>query len=342
MSKAIDDEGLPERALIDIKEEKLEWLWYPYIPFEMVTNLEGEGQIGKSRLTRYIAARVTKGLTLPGQKEDPPPGNVLVVSFSEDPVPSVVRPQIRKMGGDLKKVFVVERPFTLDEDGVKLLDGVMERIEPSLVIFDPLTDYIPSRTNSYKDEEVRRMVMGPLTGLAKEHSCAILAIRHFTKGGGGPLKYRGGGSVAFANVSRSTIACVEDPYDDHITVMGPSKANLVPKDNLVFRRFQIEKTEDGIGRLVWRGTSDKTLDQLEVERSKANRDIAELEKDAKEWLLERLGKGEVPVKELRAKAEGKSFSWSTVERAKRNTPEIQSRGGYRGNPAIWYIDDEKH
>jgi hypothetical protein len=245
------------------------------------------------------------------------------------------------MGGDQKRVFIVEKPFTLDEDGVSLLDGAMERVRPSLVIFDPLSDYIPSRANSYKDEEVRRMVMGPLTALAKEHSCAILAIRHFTKGGGGgPLKYRGGGSVAFANVSRSTIACVEDPYDDHVTVMGPSKANLVPKDDLVFRRFEIVKTEDGIGRLEWRGTSDKTLDQLEVERAKANRDNPELEEEAKEWLLEQLAKGEVLMKKLKADAEGKSFSWSTVERAKRNAPEIKSRGGYKGNPSVWFIDDE--
>ena len=326
-----------ERALSEYREEKIDWLWYPYFPRDMVTCLEGEGEMGKSRLSRFIAAAITKGRPLPGVEVPLPPGNVVIASFSEDPVPSVVVPQIRKMGGDLDKVFVIEKPFALDDDGIGLLRGVIERRRPVALIMDPLSDYIPSKANSYKDEEVRRFVMGPLQALAKEFECAIIAIRHFRKSSDGSSKYRGGGSVAFTNVSRATVACVQDPDNPDIVIMGVNKGNLVPKSKKVSLLFEIVETLDDIGSLEWRGETHSSFDDIEDQRRHMQRN-PEQELAATEFLTQQLPKGEwVLVSKLKERAEVASCSWSTIEKVKRKL-NVQRRGAYPGTPAKWRIE----
>jgi putative DNA primase/helicase len=327
---------LREKALSEYREEKIEWLWRPFFPLSFVTPLEGEGEIGKSRLTRFMAARLTRGRTLPGQEKGHPPDNVLIVSFSEDPVSAVVKPQIRKMGGDQDRVFIVEQPFKLDDEGMTMLNEVMERVQPIMVILDPLSDYIPSKTNSYRDEEVRHYVMGPLTAMAKEYECAIVAIRHFKKGNDGGSKYRSAGSMAFTNVARATVACVEHPTERGIVIMGPNKANLVPKEEKVSLMFEIVRTEDGIGRLVWRGETHMSFDEIEEERKQ--QDKSPKTSEATRFLKEQLSKGPVLVETLKTRAEAYSFSWSTVDLARRKMGSaIKTNDGNRGAKATWEL-----
>jgi hypothetical protein len=333
-----------ERALDDYEELPLTWLWQYLVPENTVVLLEGEGEAGKSRFARYIVARLSSGRALPGQDESNALINCLICSFSEDPVAQITRPQIRRMGGDLERVFVVDAPFTLDEDGLAKLEDVIARRKIKLVVLDPLADYIPSKANAYRDEEVRRLVMGPLSLLARKHAVTILAIRHFKKGHEDGVKYRGLGSAGFSNVARVSLAFIADPTadaDDQIFVVGPNKGNWVPKSKRRYLRFQIRETTDEIGALSWLEDSRATIEELDRQWHKRAAG-GEGTDAAKRFIKELLKDGAVPLGEIKAEWQKRNpgFSWPTVERA-RQSLGVVTRGGHRGRPATWSLPEKK-
>ena len=48
----------------------MKWLWYPYIPFDKVTLLQGDPGNGKSKLMLSIAALLSNGEPLPFTDEE--------------------------------------------------------------------------------------------------------------------------------------------------------------------------------------------------------------------------------------------------------------------------------
>jgi hypothetical protein len=287
-------------------------------------------------VARYIAAKTSGGKPLFGEEEGGAAINVLICSFSEDPVEQITLPQIRRMGGNSQRVFIVERPFTFDAAGLQELEAAIVRRRIGLVIIDPLADYIPSRANAYRDEEVRRMVMGPLSLLARKHKLSIIAIRHFKKSREEGVKYRAAGSMGFSNVSRISVAFFPDPDEDEqaqVFVMGISKTNWIPRSKRRVLRFQIEETEDEIGRLKWLDESKRTMEELDAEWRK-KMSGGELTTAAKKFLLQALANGPVLVSMLKQQ-QPNGMSWKTIERAKRAAGVV--RRGYRGKPAEWLL-----
>jgi RecA-family ATPase len=327
-----------ERRLSEYPERRISWLWRAVVPKNAVVLFEGEGEVGKSRVARYVAAKMSSGGTLSGEEEAAAAVNVLICSFSEDPVEEVTRPQIRKMGGNLQRVFIVEKPFTFDAAGLKELQDAIVRRRIGLVIMDPLADYIPSKANTYRDEEVRRMVMGPLTLLARKHKLSIIAIRHFKKSREEGIKYRAAGSMGFSNVGRIVVAFLPDPDEDEqaqIFVMGISKTNWIPRSKRRVLRFQIVETEDERGRLRWLGESTRSMEELDAEWRKKMKGGGELKAAAKKFLLQALANGPVLVSTLKQQ-QPNGMSWRTIERAKR-AAGVVVRGGYRDKPAEWLL-----
>jgi hypothetical protein len=209
------------------------------------------------------------------------------------------------MGGDMKRIFVVDKPFTLDEDGLAKLEEAIKRRAIKLVILDPLSDYTPSGTNTYRDEEVRRFIMGPLSLLARTLKVTIAAIRHFKKGREDGVKYRGPGSAGYSNVARASVAFIADPeadVDAQVFVLGPNKGNWVPKPQRRYLRFRILETDDHIGRLDWLGVSERSIEELDLQwrRKTGSGEGTEL---AKQWLLQAVANGPA-LGELAAAAGG--------------------------------------
>jgi Predicted ATP-dependent serine protease len=44
-----------------IEPKEIEWLWEPFIPFSMITIMEGDPGIGKSYLAMHLAAQISIG-----------------------------------------------------------------------------------------------------------------------------------------------------------------------------------------------------------------------------------------------------------------------------------------
>ena len=118
---------------IDPKE--VEWLWEPFIPFSMITIMEGDPGVGKSFLAMQLAAQISIGGELPeGQRLDR--GRVLYLS-AEDDAAYTIRPRIDAMGGDPSRIRVQGDFLSLDEKGLNALMREVRRKPPDLLILDP-------------------------------------------------------------------------------------------------------------------------------------------------------------------------------------------------------------
>jgi hypothetical protein len=170
------DNGVRLRCIADVKAEKVNWLWQPYIPKGKLTLEEGDPGIGKSWISLAIATAVTLGKGLPGQ-ESVEPANVLLAS-AEDGLGDTIRPRLDAMGADISRIFAIEGALTLDETGLARLESYLERVRPSLLIIDPLVAYLGAGVDIHRANETRA-VMAQLARLAEKYDSAILCLRLF-------------------------------------------------------------------------------------------------------------------------------------------------------------------
>jgi hypothetical protein len=104
-----------------------------------------------------------------------------------------------------------------------VLEGVIVKEKPGLVIIDPVIAFMAGKDTS-KANEVRSL-LSPLASLAERHSCAIVAVRHLNKSTSQAL-YRGQGSIDFIAACRSAFVIGENPDTGYSA--GKANRSLLP------------------------------------------------------------------------------------------------------------------
>src|SRR4051812_20691899 len=104
----------------DVKPERVTWLWSHRIPRNKLSLLVGDPGVGKSTVTQDLAARLSKGLGMPG---DPPTSRRLrtrntLLSAPEDSASDTIRPRLEAMGANLERIFILDSstPLRLPRD----------------------------------------------------------------------------------------------------------------------------------------------------------------------------------------------------------------------------------
>src|ERR1043166_181412 len=87
--------------------------------------------------------------------------------------------------------------------------------------------YLPNRTNTYRDQDVRR-ALAPLAEMAERTGVAVICIRHLSKTPGGNALYRGGGAIGIIGGPRAGLLVAKDPDDPSLIVLAQPKSNLGP------------------------------------------------------------------------------------------------------------------
>lgn len=318
------DDFLSKR-LSDYEPERVRFLWAGRIPYGKITIIDGDPGDGKSVLTVYIAACVTRGRNFP---DDAPceAGGVVMIS-GEDGLADTIRPRIDAAGGDPAKVLPLaflpdeqggERPFSILDD-LPILERAIKRVGASLVVIDPLMAFLPEKVSAHKDQDIRR-ALSPLAALAERTGTAVVVVRHLNKAVGSNPLYRGGGSIGIVGAARSALLVARDPEDEDVRVFAPLKQNLsTPASSL---KYSIETAPNGAARVEWKGTTPfgaKDLLKPQVGDEEERSALAE----ARQFLQDELSDGPMYSVQVLKNGRQAGISEPTLRRAK-NALKVRS------------------
>lgn len=263
-------------ALSDVEARPVEFLWEPYLPRGELAFLEGIPGVGKSYVALAIAAAVTRGGALPtalqGQEAElsktaVPKGRVVYFTNENSPSASL-RPRFDALGGDPTRLLFEDASAEvgISVDDIDALRRVLVEVQPTLVVFDPLMNYVQAEVDIHRENEVRALTKR-LGALSRETGTTILGIRHLKKAAGGPAVYAGVGSVGFAAAARSVLiaATREIAGRGEVTVVAHAKSSDAPRGtSLVYDIHTHGKDDRGfyVSSFEWRGGVDVRADDL--------------------------------------------------------------------------------
>ncbi len=337
------------RRLSDVKAEPINWLWKDRIARGKITILAGDPGLGKSQLTAFMAAVVTKGAHWPVENTPSPIGNVVFLS-AEDDAADTIRPRLEAVGADIGKIFVLdavkdensdgeahERGFDLKQD-VHNLNGFLEEIGgAALIVIDPISAYLGG-TDSHKNADIRAL-LSPLSDLAAKHKAAILCITHLNKGQSRQALQRVTGSGAFVAAARAAYVVAKDQDMPERRLLLPIKNNI-GNDNTGFA-FSIESVEppDGINtsRVAF---EDELITELADEALAPEHDAGTRSalEEAKDFLRAVCLHG-CPAEQVQKEAKEAGISTATLRRAK-DALGIKSRKDGKG-PWLWMLPEQE-
>jgi hypothetical protein len=253
----------------DIEPEHVEWLVDQSFPLGMLAVIGGQPGLGKSQISINLAAGVTTGKGLPGTGVFKDLGSVIILA-NEDDASRTIRPRLDAAGADITKVHIVEGVaregadvdmFQLDLDIADLRERAVQIGDVKLIIIDPPSAYLGTKVDSYKDSDVRRVLM-PLGTLAQETGAMILLIVHLNKRTDGGAQQRFSGSTAWTAAPRVGFMVAEDPLTKQ-RFMLPVKNNI-GDDKLGYQYHISEKLIQYGGQtfkssyIVWDQTTNRS------------------------------------------------------------------------------------
>jgi AAA domain len=317
------------------------WLWRGKVPEGAVSLLAGRPKLGKSLLTVWLAAQLSRGL-LEGDYREQPARTLLIAA--EDPPDLIVKPRLIAAAADesLVGTLVQDRQDRQDRpreevgglggldgagtyarritipDEYELLEQIVVENEVALVVLDPINSFITHKVDAHRDAEIRR-VLDPLAALAARRRFSSLAVVHLNRRSDTDILNRITGSAGYGGSARSILTFgrhPENPVQRVVAAEGnwqkESQSDLFEiREVVVFP--DVDPDDQTQPALVHIGVSElessDLIDQFDDERTAIE--------EAKDYLYGELVGGPVPVADLRRGAEANGLSWRTVERAKK-------------------------
>lgn len=222
--------------LSEVQPEPVSWLWPGRIPVGKLVTLDGDPGVGKSTLALSFAATITTGGDWPDGTRCTRPGAVVVMS-AEDGLGDTIRPRLDAAGADTNQVHALQGRWVHHGDERSLAMVMLSAISDlraaitatgaHLLIVDVLMAFLADSTNSYRDQDMRK-VLTPLANLAAETGCTIMLLRHPPKGQQTKAIHAGGGSIGIIGAARVGMLAVSDTDDDTTRVLTVTKNNLAP------------------------------------------------------------------------------------------------------------------
>lgn len=333
-------------CLEDVEPEPVHWLWPGRIPLGKLTILDGDPGLGKSMITCDIASRVSTGRAMPdGEYSDlGAPAGVVLLS-AEDGLADTIRPRLDAAGADCKRIAALTH--VVDEKGLMKAPSVADISDieraiaatgAKLIVIDPVMAFLPEKTKSHNDQEVRR-VLSPLVELAEKTGVAVLMLRHLNKAPGGNPLYRGGGSIAFIGAVRSGLLAAPDPEDEtgRRRIIASTKSNLAMAAQAL--AYHVETAENGAARIVWEGITSHTAAGLLTVVDQEEKSALD---DAMAFLRDLLTDGEYAASEVEKKAKANSIAIRTLHRAKSRLGVMSHRrGSVTDAHWVWALPEKK-
>lgn len=291
----------------DIKSKKVDWLWYPYIPYGKITIVQGDPGEGKTTVLLNIISLLSNGEALPFT--DKALSITSIYQNAEDDNSDTIKPRLENHKANCSKVCFIEKTsgmLFMDDDSVE--DAIVES-KAKLLVLDPIQAYIGDNIDMNRANSIRPK-MNKLKETAEKTGCAIVLIGHMNKNSGGKANYRGLGSIDISAAARSVLVVGKMEKNSDVKVLAQLKNNLAPKGKSL--SFVIKKDT-----IEWLGECDISADDV---MSGGVSDTSGKIILAEEFLIERLTEESVPSNMLYEEAEQMGLSKRTLKRAKVNLP----------------------
>ena len=244
------------------EDEEIKFAWDPYIPIGDYTVLMAEGGMGKTMLCCRIAADISNGTALFGDRsmEAKKPENVLFISAEDRG--SLIKKRLEVTGSNLKKIYILDCNASVDlnfGEGFETFRETVKRYKPKLVIIDPWHAFVGANVDINKINAVRP-IFQKLATLAKECECGMLLVSHVNKKPQADNANNAAfGSADFINAARSAIRVIasKEPGKKDYRILVHTKSNYAACGKSI--EYCITKE----GGVKWAGFSDITKQTLE-------------------------------------------------------------------------------
>ncbi|MBR5683591.1 MAG: AAA family ATPase [Ruminococcus sp.] len=310
-----------------IREVRTEWLWYPYIPYGKVTIIQGDPGEGKTTLALNIAAALTRGRTVTGEKTDPLTGEELfptsvLFQTAEDGLADTIKPRLLAADADCGYISGVDEssyPLTITDGR---LEEALRLTNARLVILDPLQAYLGADVDMHRANSIRP-VMSYLANMAEQYGCAVILIGHMNKNMGTKAAYRGLGSIDLTAAARSVLLVARDKRDEDRRIVMQIKSSLAKEGKPVAFRMGENNS------FTYEGECEADPENVLMGIAPVQPKQTDL---ARQFLMSELGGGEAkPVKALTEKAENIGIT-SPILRKVKSEMHIRTLNEER----IWY------
>lgn len=320
------------------------FLWDRRLPDSAVSLFAGREGLGKTVLATWLAARVTQG-QLTGSRLGRPADIVYV--GTEDDRATVLVPRLLAAGADLERAHFVDLAldgsYSVARDAAALA-GQLDRIDPGLVIIDPVDAHLGGGVDSHKKAEVQA-ALGILARLAQRYDCAVLAVAHLNKGDSRDVLTKVVGSVGFTTSVRAVLAVGEHPDEPADRVCVLRKANMADAAAVPAFRYRVESVAveapggaepiDTAGVIVLgeeHGLDPNAILSIPDAEERTARD------EAADWLREVLTDGPLPAKTVKRMAADADISPRTLQRARVGLGIAVQRDDHAsGRPSTWTL-----
>lgn len=334
------------RSLADISERDLDWVWYPYLARGEVTILQGDPEAGKSFIAQNISGCICRGERPPTHVAGIPAVKGKVAYFDIENSPETVtkkRFRWAEFDEDVQQNFYQEEhPFSVnDEAAMEAVGEALERLKPALIVFDTLATYV-GKTDTNSNAESQQSFL-KFRQLARRYDCAVLVLRHLTKGARDRAMYRGQGNIAFTGVARIEITAGPHPTDPDVRVLARSKGNLTRRPPAL--TYEIidagSKSERDRARFEWGEFDEKLTAEQIVSKPDDEKKGNEASKErivARELIEMMIGEGRNQVKQIMKEAEAKSISRRTMFRVRDEMALVSQTKGFGENKkTVWKL-----
>ena len=306
----------------EVESKKVDWLWYPYIPYGKLTILQGDPGDGKTTFILSLIALLSNGEHLPFS--DTKVSGISIYQNAEDDISDTIKPRLEWHKANCKKICFIDSkdtPLFMDNDNI---EKAIRETGAKLLVLDPIQSFIGNNVDMNRANSIRPL-MTKLKDTAQKTGCAIVLIGHLNKNNGGKANYRGLGSIDITAASRSVLLIGKDPDNPQNRYLVQQKNNLAP----IGETFLFRLMHDGVR---WIGKSDVTADELLGGGSKRTKtdDVIDL-------ILDMLEDGPCLATEIFDSTAQMGISPKTVKNAKKQLP-ILSRKTAEG--WVWELKQE--
>ena len=308
-----------------VKQRKIEWLWYPYIPFGKLTILQGDHGEGKSTFILAIAALLTKGKAMPDGYPIEGCQNV-IYQTAEDNIADTVKPRLIAAKADCSRVaYIIDEDVTLNFDDPRIEECIVQT-NAKLLILDPLQAYLVQDTDMYSAGRMRQQLK-KVADLAAKYSCAVVIVGHMNKASSEKNLYRGLGRIDITAIARSVLMISRDKSDSSIRYMFPIKSSLAPEGASI--AFRLDRKRG----VRWLDKSTPTNEQQENYTFDKNKlGLAE------RVISEMLEESDIRSKEILSKLRFMGISERTANGAKSRLGITSYR---KEGVWYWHLDDNR-